>query len=178
LNEPFKDHSQGQLGPILQLLNFPKNGYFIELAANDYESLSNSYDLEYSFNWTGLCIEPNPLYHQNILEHRKCTLIINPIFDKAGILIEFNFNEGLGGIIAPGMDNEKPKKGKVVKLPTVTFQQILTTFLPHSPPNSSPKVIDYLSLDVEGGEYEVMMGVNLNEFRFRVISIERPCISY
>jgi hypothetical protein len=40
----------------------------------------------------------------------------------------------------------------------------------------SPKVIDLLSLDVEGAELEVLKGVDHNEFRFRYILIE--CRNY
>lgn len=44
------------------------------------------------------------MYHQGIIDHRKCTLITNPVYDKTDVMIEFNMNEGLGGIVAPGMD--------------------------------------------------------------------------
>lgn len=37
---------------------------------------------------------------------------------------------------------------------------------------NAPKEIDLLSLDVEGGEIEVLKGVNHNKFRFHYICIE------
>jgi hypothetical protein len=36
----------------------------------------------------------------------------------------------------------------------------------------APKKIDFLSLDVEGGEIEVLKGLDLNEFQFRYICVE------
>ena len=37
---------------------------------------------------------------------------------------------------------------------------------------NAPKQIDFLSLEVEGSEIEVLKGVNHNEFRFKLICIE------
>ena len=51
-----------------------RNGYFIDLAANDAREFSNTLALERSYGWTGLCIEPNPVYWYG-LSHRKCTVV-------------------------------------------------------------------------------------------------------
>ena len=37
---------------------------------------------------------------------------------------------------------------------------------------NAPKIIDFLSLDVEGSEIEVLKGINHNEYRFKFICIE------
>ena len=37
---------------------------------------------------------------------------------------------------------------------------------------NAPKKIDFLSLDVEGSEIEVLKGINHNEYRFKFICIE------
>lgn len=39
-----------------------KNGYFVDLAANDAKDLTNTLALERDHGWNGLCIEPNPGY--------------------------------------------------------------------------------------------------------------------
>ena len=41
---------------------------------------------------------------------------------------------------------------------------------------NAPKQIDFLSLDVEGAEIEVLKGVNHNEYRFKFICIESRSI--
>ena len=38
---------------------------------------------------------------------------------------------------------------------------------------NAPKQIDFLSLDVEGAELEVLKGINHNDYRFKFICIER-----
>tara|TARA_Y100001954_G_scaffold215245_1_gene245355 strand:+ start:400 stop:522 length:123 start_codon:yes stop_codon:yes gene_type:complete len=37
----------------------PRSGYFIDLAANDWQKDSNAYALETFDGWNGLCVEPN-----------------------------------------------------------------------------------------------------------------------
>ena len=39
-----------------------KDGFFIDLAANDAKELTNTLSLERDYGWRGLCIEPNPGY--------------------------------------------------------------------------------------------------------------------
>ena len=39
-----------------------KDGFFIDLAANDAKELTNTLALERDHGWNGLCIEPNPAY--------------------------------------------------------------------------------------------------------------------
>ena len=42
---------------------------------------------------------------------------------------------------------------------------------------NAPKQIDFLSLDVEGAELEVLKGINHNEYRFKFICIENRNIA-
>ena len=51
-----------QQATVLQILDYKPNGFFIDLAANAWEHLSNTYALERYYNWSGICIEPNQKY--------------------------------------------------------------------------------------------------------------------
>ncbi len=176
---PADDTSQGQLPVILDIFANKSNGYFVDLAANDYSIGSNTVCLEKYFNWTGICIEPNAIYLQNIVSHRKCTLIASPVYHENDVMIKFHLNDGLGGIVEEGMDNEKAKKD-IVELPTVTMNSILDLFAPtpqlHKTQEQLGKVriIDYLSLDVEGAEYDAIASLDFTRTIFLVISVERP----
>ena len=52
----------------------------MDLASNDYSFLSNTQGLERYQGWKGVCIEPNPQYHDNLLAKRRCTLVTNPVY--------------------------------------------------------------------------------------------------
>lgn len=69
----------------------------------------------------------------------------------------------------PTKMTEKARKQPQVTLETVTLPTVLKHF-------NAPKVIDFLSLDVEGAEILVMKGMNSfwNQYTFLTILIERP----
>ena len=51
-------HSQhGQDATIIKLFGSRRNGYFVDLAANEPLYLSNTRTLERDFGWRGVCIE-------------------------------------------------------------------------------------------------------------------------
>ena len=63
----------GQDETVLKLLNYKKNGIFIEAGAYDGEVHSNTLQLELNYNWTGILIEPNPENFKTMLtKKRKC----------------------------------------------------------------------------------------------------------
>lgn len=150
---------------VTTLLRGKKHGYFVDLAANDATILSNTYSLEEKFGWTGLCIEPNPIYWAN-LTYRDCQVVAAIVGDTRMEEINFRFNAGdHGGII--GFDNGKHLKKQSEPKYTVTLTEILQRF-------NAPKVIDYLSLDVEGAEEFIMKNFPLNEYKISLMTVERP----
>lgn len=168
---PLEDNTQGQQKVLLDIFDGKLNGYYIDLASNDWKFGSNTIDLEHFFNWTGICIEPNSMYFQGILSNRKCTLVASPVYHLNNVMIQFHLDEGLGGIVEKGFDNEKAASN-IVELPTVTMGNILNTFAPKS--KSAVQVFDYLSLDVEGAEYNAVVNFDFSTTIFHVITVERP----
>ena len=71
--------------------------------------------------------------------------------------------------------NQRPTDYKSVALPSelkwliTYFKRTLNSILIEC---NSPEVIDFLSLDVEGAELDVLRGVDFNRYRFRYIVIE------
>ena len=140
--------------------------FFIDLAANDAIQLSNTLTLEKQ-GWDGLCIEPNPIYWYR-LSHRKCTIVASFVGSKDLEQVDVSLNnEEYGGIIKDGMDNIPSKRGKNEKRYTIKFQTLLQEF-------NVPKIIDYLSLDVEGAEYIIMQYFPFSGYKINFITIERP----
>jgi hypothetical protein len=76
-------------------------------------------------------------------------------------------NQDHGGIVGKGFDNgPRHQKSSTLEY-TVTLQEIFQRF-------HVPKVIDYLSLDVEGAEYFIMKAFPLRQYTIRIMTIERP----
>ena len=59
----------------LQYLKFKKNGYFVDIGANDGKTLSNTYMLERDYNWTGICVEPLTIEYNKCKDIRKCICV-------------------------------------------------------------------------------------------------------
>jgi hypothetical protein len=154
---------------VLSLLRNKTNGYFVDLASNDATILSNSYALEKHYGWKGLCIEPNPAYWYNLTHAREnCELVGAVVGRNRMDQVDFKFN-GLehGGIVGDGFDNGPHLKHSSSKEYTVTLSEIFRKF-------QVPRVIDYLSLDVEGAEEFIMTEFPLTDYRIRIMTIERP----
>ena len=131
---------------VSHLLRRKKKGYFIDLAANDAVKISNTYALEVNHEWSGLCIEPNPQYWAG-LSYRKCHVVGAVIGAKSMQEVQFKYPNRFGpkgGIVGEAFDNKEASKfGEDQPRYTVTLRDVFERF-------GTPKMIDYLSLDVEG----------------------------
>lgn len=149
-------------------------GYFVDLAATDGINENNTYVLEKKYNWKGITIEPNDLYFKKLKKNRSC-ICVNSVVGEKKENIKFIENGPTGGIIGDNFDNNFKKrsdfinknKSKIKKKKSSTLFEILKK-------NKSPKVINYLSLDVEGAETIVLKNFPFNKYIFETMTIERP----
>ena len=156
----------GQDELVALLTDYKQDGFFVDLAANDWKYLSNTLALERYFNWGGICIEPLPAYQLEIMENRRCKLVINPVYSKSGHTVKFHVQHVFSGIVDEEMDNTHAE-GRDLALNTVTLQVILDSL-------EAPAVMDFMSLDVEGAELHVLHGLDMTKYTFLIMSVERP----
>lgn len=148
-----------------------KDRFFLDLAANDASQLSNTKALEDHYNWNGICIEANFEYTWG-LAHRRCDLYQAIVSITTGETVEFiehpNGAPGwAGGIVSEKTDNKKTVNGTKVVRQATSLLDILHM-------SKAPKVVDYFSFDVEGAEEMILQRPVLEEFKFLVITVERP----
>jgi len=150
--------------------------FFVDLASNDAAYLSNTLLLEQN-NWRGLCLEPNPIYWYRLASYRTCSIIgamVGGEPDEDGTEVDVtlprqNIRDGTsGGIIGDDMDNKK-KDGDLnqEKRNLVSISTVFEAY-------RAPKIIDYLSLDVEGAETLVMEHFDWDRYKFKFLTVERP----
>lgn len=58
-----------------------KPGFYVDSGANDAEALSNTLFFDVCLGWTGICVEPNEIYHKELSEKRSCALVPECISD-------------------------------------------------------------------------------------------------
>lgn len=171
LQQPRSQLGQDEL--VARHFGYKRGGYFVEAGAADGIYLSNTYALEQELGWTGLCVEPNPALFARLVQHRGCRTeprCLVPPGHEAGGRHRFRPAGLLGGSIA-GYSDEHVLTSPV---PEITVDHAtLPVILDDAGAPRLPHLIDYLSLDIEGGEHEVLNDPALwARYRFRVMTIE------
>ena len=158
-------------------------GYFVELGANDGISQSNTKHLEMFHGWRGVLIEPYPGNYRKLSRTRSSS---SHFVNAACVSFEFPKEEmeltysnlmttpmeGSSDVADRKLHAESGKKWLRGHETVKTFlarARTLTAILDEA---NAPKVIDLLSLDVEGGEIEVLNGVAHATYRFKWILVE------
>ena len=160
---------------VIKFYNNKKNGYFIEIGASDGIKLSNTYLLETKFDWTGICVEPLPNKIDALKKNRPNSICINKaVYSTSGLYIPFsisNENDLLSGIsdYITCFKKVVNSNKKDINVETITLNDILEQ-------NNSPLIIDYLSLDTEGTEFEILKSINFNKYMFGIMHIEHNYI--
>ena len=79
----------------------------------------------------------------------------------------------LGGIISEETDNNERLRGDELKKAEV-IEINSTTLLDELDKINAPKLIDFLSLDIEGAEWIALRSFSFDRYKFRCMAIERP----
>ena len=145
-------------------------GYFLDFGAFDGVTISNTLYLERSLGWTGICVEPNPTYYPTVCAERVAICINAALWPTSGETVRLVDAHGLSSLdtFAKGDGNADVRAGmtqRVVDIETLNPTQVLDRF-------QAPAVIEYMSLDVEGCEYEVVSSIDLERYRVLLMTIE------
>jgi FkbM family methyltransferase len=168
----FKSFSQIETGQDLHVAAFfahKRGGYFVDVGAYDGVHLSNTHQLEKELGWSGICVEPLPHAFYGLQASRKCQLVQAAAYSTTGENLEFASSDVLSGIVQHIDRHTEALKEPRVRVKTETLTSILGR-------HSAPNVIDYLSIDTEGSELEVLRGIDWARYAFRFISLEHNFI--
>lgn len=168
--------STAQLGQDLWVLSrsaHKRGGFFVEFGATDGVRLSNTWLLEKRHGWRGICIEPNPRSFQKLRANRQCITSSLCIGPRTGETVRFVLAEEYGGRMddmAADMHADKraayaADPANVVEMETVSLHDALTRL-------GAPQEIDYLSIDTEGSEYEILATFPFDRWHIRLITVE------
>ena len=139
-------------------LNF-RDGFFVELGANDGLSQSNTFYLEKKLGWRGILIEPSIKKLNLAKKFRHRSTLVNCFCSNKTTEAITLFDNDLESSVSNKQGNIK------ISAPEKKITDILIE-------NKAPKKINFFSLDVEGHEYEVIEGLDLNLFFVEVFLIE------
>ncbi|MBO6919609.1 MAG: FkbM family methyltransferase [Rhizobiaceae bacterium] len=164
-------HSQtGQEIMALIVSGFKRNGYFVDFGATDGILNSNSYLLEKKFGWQGILAEPERSWHDDLKSNRSAHIETDCVWKQSGETIEFDMidNGELSTISSyAGTDHlSSSRKNKTsYQLQTISLLDLLKKY-------DAPETIDYLSIDTEGSEFEILNAFDFTQNRFNLITVE------
>jgi FkbM family methyltransferase len=144
-----------------------RDGFFLDVGANDYKFTSNTYYLETVLNWKGIAVEPQKQFEADYIKYRPGTKFMSffvsdasnqqakmYLVDKSSLIASANreFTEKVG------------EKAKEIEVPTITLNDLLES--------EGVKKIDFLSIDIELWEPKALAGFDVERYRPELVCIE------
>lgn len=152
-------------------LNRIDNGFYIECGANDGISQSNTLFYRKKYNWKGLLVEPNLYKFNECLKNRPDDIVenyalVSDSYEKDTIRGYFQFNDYENSLCGhcDFMSTERFLNVEPIDVPATTLDKLIT--------KHNINKIDFLSLDVENYEINVLEGLNLNKNKPTYILVE------
>lgn len=154
-----------------------KGGFFIDIGAHDGVSFSNTFFLEKERGWNGICIEPIPDIFEKLVKNRRSININCCVAQNKGYVKfrrVYGYNEMLSGILdlmgqehAEQIEKDCKQTGdnfKDILIESKNINEIFEEF--------KVKRIDFLSIDTEGAEFEIIKSIDFSKVSIAFLSVE------
>jgi len=154
---------------VLMYLGYKTNGYFVEFGATDGYDISNTYILEKDYGWSGILAEPATQWHEKLAQNRNCHIDHSVIW-RANEPVLFNERERgdaslaveyMGSVTEPWSNDIKEQ----YEVSGITLNNLLVKY-------NAPNDIDYISMDTEGNEIDILETFNFDKYRVKFFTVE------
>ena len=165
----FLSHT-GQDRWVAEVFNFKKSGYFLDFGGFEGLLHDNTFYLEKFLNWRGILVEPNPIPYSSACAVRSCITVNAALWRESRKSLEFSDSHGLSSLVEfVECDSNAALRKKIAKsifyVDTLNPNELLDRF-------NAPELIEYMSLDVEGAEFEVLNSIDLKKHKVALLSVE------
>lgn len=154
------------------------NGVYVDVGAHDGVTINNTLYFKKNNNWSGINIEPIITVFDQLVKNRPNEININcAVCNKDGetdFLCNIGYTEMISGIKDTfdtrhlrRLHNENIQMGSTTQLIRVPTKKLETIFNENNITH-----VNYLSIDVEGGEFEVIKSINFERVYIDVIGFE------
>lgn len=165
-------HSKAQFRQdifVLHELNFKNNGYFVEFGATNGVDFSNTHLLEFQFNWNGILAEPAKTWHLELLKNRNSIIDKDCVYSESNKSLDFFELEGMSGISKFAQNDMfsryRTRNANKYSVNTISLNDLLER-------HNAPRLIDYVSIDTEGSEFEILNAFDFNKYEVKIFTIE------
>ena len=154
---------------VLHELGWKRDGYFVEFGATNGRTLNNTWLLEREFGWRGILAEPGRTWHPELTASgRKSEVDFDCVWSKSNeqlIFSETPIAEFSTVSTFETSDSHVRDSANNYPVRTISLIDLLDR-------HKAPAIIDYLSIDTEGSEHEILAAFDFQRYRFRCISCE------
>jgi FkbM family methyltransferase len=160
----FSSHNEELL--VRDFFSDMRDGFFVDIGAGDYRERSNTYFLETKRGWSGIAVDPQPDLAAGYRAHRPRTrfyaMFVSDASDEQALL-----HVGKNSLFSSAdasFTRDFTDVAATIPVRTITLDDLLT----------AEKVdrIDFLTVDVELHEPQVLAGFDLGRFRPRLVCVE------
>ena len=144
-------------------------GFYIDVGANDpiEHSVTKHF---YEHGWSGINLEPNRMLHERLQTDRPRDVCLNiGVSDRAAVL---TFHEAPTVSGWSTFSDELARSYRAAGIATIEHQVPVRTLADVCDEHAAGRVIDFLKIDVEGLEYDVIAGMDWSRHRPRVVLVE------
>ncbi len=155
---------------VLAECDFRRNGFFVEFGATNGLDLSNTYLMEKNFGWEGILEEPAKIWLAELNKNRTAKIDTRSVWSTSDSTLQFE------ECVTPELSTIKEfrdsdahkntrKNYKTYTVNSVSLNDLLEQ-------HKAPKLIDYLSIDTEGSEFDILNAFDFSAHKFKVITCE------
>jgi FkbM family methyltransferase len=155
---------------VVFLLKGKRNGFFVEIGATNGLDLSNTAILERDFQWKGILAEPAKCWHRALRANRSSSIDERYVWSESGATLAFKETEipelsTSTDLVDADAHKDDRVSGKIYPVETISLNDLLTA-------HNSPRKIDYLSVDTEGSELEILRAFRFDKYDIDIITVE------
>jgi FkbM family methyltransferase len=151
-----------------------KDGFYVDIGAHDGITGSNTY-LYDQLGWSGICVEPNKNRYDDLEKNRTSKnyncVVSNIDKEYVDFCLMDGYAEMLSGIVEKYTENHKKRilrdceehkcKREKVSIRNYKFNDLIEN-----------KNIDFLSVDTEGGELDILESIDHDQYNINIICFE------
>jgi len=161
---PLEDLIEKQL--IWEFFGRKRDGFFVEVGANDPQCGSQTWLLEQN-GWCGVLVEPQAALCEKLRRERKNSKVFQVACSgperEGEAVLHIGAHNGIS-TLEPQIDSHGAQFIRTERVQITTLNKVLS--------EAQAGKIDFLSIDVEGHEIEVMRGFDFEKYRPALILIE------
>lgn len=154
-----------------------KTPRYLDIGANEPVALSNTYRL-YTRGSRGVCVEPNPVLAAKLVEKRKGDTVLQSgvAYNESREADYFVFPHALHGLNTFSREEARfweetgnseigrSKVEKVIRMKLIDINELMEKYFTNGP--------DFVSLDVEGLDLDILKTIDFNRYRPHAFCIE------